>query len=406
MNTFSKDKNINFMVFENQNSIDDYLSHEIIKHIKSKRGLNLAIESRTGLFSLMNILREQCINGKVSFSNLNFFMTDDYVFDLNNWNYFLNNSSENIIKNILLKDTDFIPENFRSIIDINRFTNLLNAPLNSYDSLIDAYNGLDILVLKLNSTGSLVFNEYVDSLDLSSKAFNVTTSLRKEITSEFNKNDFLPIACASLGIDQILKTRKIYVMVNGIQCANVLQKMFYTKDYDKTLPACLLKTHPNVVVLADKEASVGIFKPVDTMYNAHYPTTNLAGMSDIARDYASERRYYRDQVAINNQPIPQFQVQNQPVYQPPVINPQPIQQPVQTVQPEPVVSESVVAQPQAEPISQNINIIIEKEKFNGVPLEQTLPDDLNPEVMEQMPIEEEEYEEYDFDSLNDFQEID
>lgn len=424
MNSFPKDRNINFMVFENQNSIDDYLSYEIIKHIKSKRDLNLAIESRTSLFSLMNNLRDQCLNGKVSFSNIKFFMVDDFVFELSSWENFLDNSSENVIKNVLFSDTDFVENNFYRLIDFNRFNSLLDGPLNSYDAQIDAHNGLDILVLKINSSGSLIFNEFADSIDLSSKAFNLTTSLKKQISSEFKKTDFLPVVGATLGIDQILKTRKIYVVINDASSANILQKMFYSKDYDKTLPACLLKSHPNVVVLTDKAASAGIFNPIETTFNSHYPTTNLPARTEIARDYAYEKNYYRNQANLNNvaagypnnnqqvyEQVPYDQLQSEEFNQPgfgnmflePTDQSQ-MQEVVEPMQTEEVLPES----PMVEPVNQNINIIIGNEGYqsNPNPVEAQPAVQQTEVVQPQQPAEESVNEDYDFDSLNDFQDID
>lgn len=505
MDSFSNNKNINFMVFENQNGIEDYLSHEIVRFIKSKRGLNLAIESRVELFGLANRLREECIRGKVSFSTINYFMTDDYIFDLNNWDYFQNNSNEKILKKVLFNETDFLNQNFHSIVDINRFNNLFDNVFNSYDALIDAYNGLDVLVLKLSENGSLIFNESANSSDLSSKAINMTTSIRKEISHEFSKSDFLPVACATLGIDQILKTRKIYIVGTGIKSANMLQKLFYTKDYDKNLPICLLKSHPNISVIVDKEASAGIFKPTNTKFASHYPTTNLINnnVNNLTRDYSSERKYYRNESAINPQMAPVIKIENlhvvpnnkvqnniqphepivqqqpvqtmyqhqvpqqpiQTIYQPqPQITQQPIQtayqpqmtqQTTQPIIPQPVVVQPVVVQPVVQPIveqpvqpayyvqeevptdnehveeyieeeyvepeyveeqqitpeinaapindANNINIIIEN---NQPEVQQPEPTPI-PATVTKQPEQESSIidEEYDFDSLNDFQDI-
>lgn len=269
-------KNINFMVFEYFDVILDFLESEIVRQIRLKPFLNLSIESRVEFLDLFNKLKESYDDGKVSFSNMNFFMTDDFVFDLSNWENFYPNSTSPILFDKFFDKVNFNKNNFHPIISKNRFQLLKSSNgVSSYDAEIDANNGIDVLIIKLQSDGSLIFNDIVSQNDLVSKVIYSQNNFKEKIRYEFSLNSDLPVACATLGIDQILKSKKIYLVAYGTEASNAIQKLFYTKDYDKNIPACLLKNHPNVTVLMDKDASVGIFQPSNTTFVSNYPTTNV-----------------------------------------------------------------------------------------------------------------------------------
>ncbi|MCF0217840.1 MAG: hypothetical protein HUJ42_02220 [Malacoplasma sp.] len=430
MNSSSNDKNINFKVFENYESTEDYLASEIVRHIKSKIGLNLAIESRAQFYSLFDKLKQIYNNKQVSFQNVNFFMTDDYIYDFNKWSELSNTSTEVFLKNTFFNAIDFQQQNFHSILNFDRFVNLFTNGLSSYDAEIDAVNGLDVLVLKMRADGSLIFNRVVDDTKLASQGVNLDNTSLAVIRDEFQPNTGLPVACATLGIDQILKTRMIYIIGVGSECANVLQKLFYTKDYDKKLPTCLLKNHPNVVVLVDKKASAGIFAPIDTLYTS----------SKEVLSYETQNAYNPiNNPNLNMPSINSYFIQNQPQ---PAANPMQVQQTSNSyvVQNEQTLANASVAQ--ATPINQapaltEADVFIEEEQqvqktqvapANDIPTINieitngvddikingnqafdnavvTKPEETKVEAPKEIK-KEDDYGEFDFAAIDDFQDID
>lgn len=321
MNKFGH-RNLNFMVFEYFDVILEYLDSEIIRQLKVKPRLNLSIESRVEFFGLFTKLKESYDDGKVSFSNLNFFMTDDFIFDFSNWENFYPNSTIAILFDKFFDQVNFNGNNFHPIISQYRFQLLKTSNgVSSYDAEIDANNGLDILILKLQKDGSLIFNDYVAPNDLSSKVIYSQNSFKEKIKYEFIGNGNLPSACASLGIDQILKSKKIFLVGYGYEISNIVQKMFYSKDYDKNVPVCLLKNHPNVTLLLDKEASQGIFKPSTTSYVSNYPTTNIAPQQYQTTQQPTpqpQNVIYTQQVVLQQEPVSQDNY-NEVVYVDPAV---------------------------------------------------------------------------------------
>ena len=403
MNSISN-RNINFMVFDSLDVIENYLSSEIVRYIQSQPKLNLSIESRTDFYNLFNKLRDGYLNNKVSFRNVNFFMTDDYIFDTNNWNSFAEQSSEGILQSIFFSQVDFDNSNLHPILNELRFKEFNNNIFINYDSEIDAANGLDVIVLKMQPNGSLIFNDVINSNQLSSKGVYLNKNIEDNIISEFGGvHESLPVSCATLGIDQILKAKKVYIVGFGSNVANTLQKLFYTKDYDKTVPTCLLKNHPNVTVLVDKDASIGIFTPSRTEYISKLVQTVVEPVQNTPIQQFAQQPVVQEQVY--QQPVVQEQYAQQPVEQQQYADPAYQQQPVDQQYVEPTYQDQPVDQQQyadqayeQQPLEQaGTSVEIDLQQDGGY----------NENGQIQLTPEESSLEdEYDFDSLNDFQDID
>ncbi|MDE5767455.1 MAG: hypothetical protein K2H56_02795 [Malacoplasma sp.] len=367
-------RNINFMVFESLDVIENYLSSEIVKYIRSQPKLNLSIESRTDFYNLLNKLKDDFLSNRVSFRNVNFFMTDDYIFDTQSWENFAPQSSQEILKNIFFSQVDFDESNLHPILNEIRFREFNKNIFINYDSEIDAADGLDVIVLKMQPDGSLIFNDVVDSGSLSSKGIPLNANIKANILGEFGGvQESLPVSCATLGIDQILKARKVFIVGFGADVANTLQKLFYTKDYDKTVPTCLLKSHPNVTVLVDKEASAGIFTPSKTQYISKLVETIVEPISPneniTIAPSLEETEVYVDEIDAAQE----------------------VMEPVQELVEETIVYEQ-------EPVQEMVNQAIEIDIQD--------PEQQQNESLIDDNLESELENEYDFDSLNDFQDID
>lgn len=369
-------RNINFMVFESLDVIENYLSSEIVKYIRSQPKLNLSIESRTDFYNLFNKLKDDFLSNRVSFRNVNFFMTDDYIFDTQSWENFAPQSSQEILKNIFFSQVDFDDSNLHPILNEIRFREFNKNIFINYDSEIDAADGLDVIVLKMQPDGSLIFNDIVDSGSLSSKGISLNTNIKANILGEFGGvQESLPVSCATLGIDQILKARKVFIVGFGANVASTLQKLFYTKDYDKTVPTCLLKSHPNVTVLVDKEASAGIFTPSKTQYISKLVETIVQPISPTEN------------------PVVAPSLEETEIYVDNVEAAQEIVEPVQ----EQLIEQTIVYE--QEPVQEMVDQAIE------IDIEDPEQQQQNTSVIKD-DLESQLEDEYDFDSLNDFQDID
>ncbi|MEI2400862.1 6-phosphogluconolactonase, partial [Paenibacillus phytohabitans] len=63
----------------------------------------------------------------------------------------------------------------------------------------------------------------------------------------------VPTHAVTMGISTIMNSKKILLLVSGKTKAEILEKVI-NEDITETIPATVLKNHPDVTIIADEEA--------------------------------------------------------------------------------------------------------------------------------------------------------
>jgi len=128
-----------------------------------------------------------------------------------------------------------------------------------YEDKIKSLGGLDIQVLGIGRTGHIGFNE--PGSDLASKTRLVRLD---NITLQDAKDDFIdaestPYRAITMGINTIMKAKRIFIMAWGQHKAEVVQKAT-EGPITVQVPSTFLQKHPNTEFLVDKPASERLTK--------------------------------------------------------------------------------------------------------------------------------------------------
>lgn len=126
----------------------------------------------------------------------------------------------------------------------------------NYEAMIDAAGGIDLQVLGIGQNGHIGFNEPDDSLNTATHMTALTRSTIEANARFFNAVSDVPTKALTMGIATILKSRKILLLASGALKRPVVQALL-TDDINTNLPATMLKVHPDVVLICDKEAYTG-----------------------------------------------------------------------------------------------------------------------------------------------------
>lgn len=129
----------------------------------------------------------------------------------------------------------------------------LEAECKRYEEAIEALGGVDLQLLGIGHNGHIGFNEPGTSFDSKTQVVKLAESTRNANARYFDHMDEVPTHAITMGIATILKSKKILLLVSGKEKAEILYKLL-TSDVTESIPATALKTHPNVTVIADKEA--------------------------------------------------------------------------------------------------------------------------------------------------------
>lgn len=118
----------------------------------------------------------------------------------------------------------------------------------NYDAIISESGGLDLTILGIGMNGHIAFNEPGTPLHSWTHCIWLSENTL-QANAEFFKGS-VPTTAVTMGIQTILSSRKIILMVSGARKKAILTQALkgpVTSD----VPASFLQLHPNVAVMTD-----------------------------------------------------------------------------------------------------------------------------------------------------------
>ena len=123
-----------------------------------------------------------------------------------------------------------------------------------YDRHIAAAGGIDLQLLGIGRNGHIGFNEPAESLALSTHLAALTDSTRQANARFFDSPSLVPEYAMTMGMGSIFAARHILLLAIGAEKRDAVR---YLSDglISTSVPATLLKLHPNVTLFCDKAAA-------------------------------------------------------------------------------------------------------------------------------------------------------
>ncbi|MEK4883595.1 glucosamine-6-phosphate deaminase [Bacillus sp. FSL W8-0223] len=122
-----------------------------------------------------------------------------------------------------------------------------------YDERIESLGGIDLQLLGIGVNGHIGFNEPGTPFDSKTHIVELSESTRKANARFFNTLEEVPKKAITMGIETIMKSKKILLLASGLKKAPIIRKLFQ-EGITEEIPASVLKKHENVVLIADEEA--------------------------------------------------------------------------------------------------------------------------------------------------------
>lgn len=194
-------------------------------------------------------LYQEMVTSALDFSHLTSVNLDEYVglSDENpqSYRYFMN---EHLFNKKPFKET-FVP---------NGQAKDLDEECARYNDII-AQHPIDLQVLGIGRNGHIGFNEPGTSFDVQTHVVALTDSTIEANKRYFDSIEEVPTHALSMGIASILKSKQIILMAFGKEKAAAVAKMI-EGPVTEQLPASVLQTHPNVIVIVDEQAASELTK--------------------------------------------------------------------------------------------------------------------------------------------------
>ncbi|MBU6389505.1 glucosamine-6-phosphate deaminase [Patescibacteria group bacterium] len=122
-----------------------------------------------------------------------------------------------------------------------------------YERSIRSAGGIDLQILGLGPNGHIGFNEPGSPFDSRTRLVELSEATIRANASDFPDGNPATHAI-TMGMGTILEAEAILLLVTGDGKAEVLQQAL-EGPIDEKMPASALRTHRNVIVLADKAAA-------------------------------------------------------------------------------------------------------------------------------------------------------
>lgn len=232
---------MNFKKFKNENEASKYVSNLIISEIKKNGNLKIGLATGSTPIKLYEELSKDYKDNKTNWSNIKTFNLDEYLhLDENDPQSYKTFMKKHLFSNINInKENTHFPE-----LNIN------------YDDLILENGGIDIQILGIGTNGHIGFNEPGSTLESKTRIVDLTQETIQVNANKFFNGDTknVPKQAISMGIDSILKAKKIILLAFGPSKKETIKTLKSMKKFDSNFPASSLLLHNDVTIIIDNEA--------------------------------------------------------------------------------------------------------------------------------------------------------
>ena len=122
-----------------------------------------------------------------------------------------------------------------------------------YEELIRSLGGVDLQLLGLEQNGHIGFNEPGEAFEKETHCVDLTESTIEANKRFFASADDVPKQAYTMGIKTIMQAKKILIVVNGENKADIVERAFFG-PVTPEVPASILQLHNDVTLVGDEAA--------------------------------------------------------------------------------------------------------------------------------------------------------
>ncbi len=234
------------IVCKNYDEVSKRAASIVIGYLKANPQLKIGLATGSSPLGLYKNLIKAYQNKEISFKEVNSYNLDEYIgIDQSHPQSYYSFMYEHFFKYVdMVKENIHIPDN-----NLDRIDEIAD----DYNLMLH-HNQMDIQILGIGSNGHIGFNEPGTPLD--SETFIVTLDEQTRIDNSrfFNNIDEVPRYAITMGIKNIMYSKKILLIASGQEKAEVVSRMIKGKITNK-LPASILQLHSDCTIILDEEAA-------------------------------------------------------------------------------------------------------------------------------------------------------
>lgn len=244
--SFGGDWKVNVIKVKNYDEMSEKATELIVNRINTLENPVLGLATGSTPEGLYQRIIKKFEQKEVSFKNVTTFNLDEYVGldkdDSNSYYYFMN---EKLFRHVdIAMDRVHVP---------NGVAQDLEKECMEHERAIEQAGGIDVQVLGIGGNGHIGFNEPGTSFSSRTHVVDLDESTIQANARFFNSIDDVPTQAVSMGIETIMNSKEILLLVSGEAKADAMAKLL-NGEVSEDFPASILKQHENVTVIVDEAA--------------------------------------------------------------------------------------------------------------------------------------------------------
>ena len=236
---------MNVLVVKDYDEMSKACAEIFIKQLQSKPDSILGLATGGSPVGTYKLLVEAYQKGLIDFKNVKTYNLDEYcgisILHPQSYYFFMHDNLFNHVD--IVEDNVHLPSAQGE--NIAEQCEAYNKMLNSVE--------IDIQLLGIGSNGHIAFNEPGTPFELETHVVKLTDKTRQDNKRFFNSIDEVPTHAVTMGIKNIMKAKKIIMLISGKNKADTVKRLL-TGEIDPIFPASILNNHPDVTVIIDEDA--------------------------------------------------------------------------------------------------------------------------------------------------------
>lgn len=234
------------LIAENMEEFDNLGASIVADVINNKNDATIGFATGSTPIGMYQKLIDMYNDGKLSFKDITTFNLDEYVglekTHNQSYYYFMHDKLFDKV------DIDENKVNFLSGTETDTF-----AECKRYSDLL-AKNTIDLQILGIGANGHIGFNEPNTDFNSVTREVMLTEKTISDNARFFESIDDVPKSALTMGINEIMASKKIVLLANGKNKADAVYNMI-NGEVSAECPASVLQLHNDVVVILDKESA-------------------------------------------------------------------------------------------------------------------------------------------------------
>lgn len=237
---------VKIIVCNDYNEISKTAADIVAGILKSKPKAVLGLATGSTPVGMYNELAEKNQNKEIDFKDVVTFNLDEYYpissDNPQSYRYFMNEHLFNKI-NINMENTHIL----------NGMCKDTDIECYNFEKMIEKQGGIDLQILGIGQNCHIGFNEPDVTLNSRTHLTDLTENTIEANSRLFKNVSEVPRQALTMGIATILSAKKIILLANGRNKCKAVKELMNSKISTDN-PASMLKVHPDVTLICDKEA--------------------------------------------------------------------------------------------------------------------------------------------------------